>query len=445
MHNLGTVIRFTLKTKMMKKSFIITTIILVLIITAGINIPLLISQFANDEPTSTESMKATKAMKAMEPTSMGLVQDGKYADVVKAFEEQLTKHGNNDLKLVPSTAEEELCKQVDAGELEGYLKFEPKKGEAGDVEKQSFPQAVFHGKDKLGQGDELIVTGALSTVKTEWLVKDSLTEQQKAELSKPVTLDTETIVKEGEKSDEHNPVQKSISGFVVMVLIILFFMTNTMTGNMIASEVTQEKSSRIMEILITSVSPLAQMFGKIIGMFLLGLMQIIVFFAVVVMNLLLPHNVAPLKELNFDISMLDWTVVGGGLLLYVLGYFLYATLYAAVGSIVSRMEDLAQAVMPITLLTIVAFYIAIFSISTPNTLLVRAASYIPFFTPTSMLLRIGTDSAAWWEFWVSIAIMIVSILFFGWLAAKIYRTGVLMYGKRPSWKEIRKAMKAYKI
>ncbi|MEW9106474.1 MAG: ABC transporter permease, partial [Paenibacillus sp.] len=62
-----------------------------------------------------------------------------------------------------------------------------------------------------------------------------------------------------------------------------------------------------------------------------------------------------------------------------------------------------------------------------------------------MLLRIGTVNAAWWEFWVSIAILIVSILFFGWLAAKIYRTGVLMYGKRPSWKEIRKAMKAYKI
>lgn len=428
MHNLGTVIRFTLKTKMMTKSFVITTIILALIMTVGVNIPFLISQFSSNEPTS-----------------IGLVQGGDYTEIAKSFEGQLVKHGSSDLKLVTSASEEELRKKVDSGDLEGYLKFDPKKDAAGNVEKQAFPQIVFHGKDELGHGDEATVTSALSAVKTEWLVKDSLTEQQKAELSKPVTIDTQKIVKEGEKATEENPIQKGISIIVVMVLIVLFFMTNTMTGNMIAAEVTQEKSSRIMEILITSVSPLAQMFGKIIGMFLLGLMQIIVFFAVVVINLLLPHNAAPLKNLNFDVSMIDWTVVGGGLLLYVLGYFLYATLFAAVGSIVSRTEDLAQAAMPISLLTMAAFYIAIFSVSTPNTLLVKVSSYIPFFTPTSMLLRIGTDSAAWWEFWVSIAILIVSILFFGWLAAKIYRTGVLMYGKRPSWKEIRKAMKAYKI
>lgn len=428
MHNLGTVIRFTLKTKMMTKSFVITTIILALIMTVGVNIPFLIKQFSSNEPTA-----------------IGLVQGGVYADIAKSFEEQLAKHGSGDLKLVPSASEEELRKKADSGDLEGYLKFDPGKDAAGNVEKQSFPQVVFHGKDELGHSDEATVTGALSAVKTEWLVKDSLTEQQKSELSKPVTIDTQKIVKEGEKATEENPMQKGISIIVVMVLIVLFFMTNTMTGNMISSEVTQEKSLRIMEILITSVSPLAQMFGKIIGMFLLGLMQIIVFFAVVVINLLLPHNAAPLKDLNFDISMIDWTVVAGGLLLYVLGYFLYATLFAAVGSIVSRTEDLAQAAMPISLLTLAAFYIAIFSVSTPNTMLVKASSYIPFFTPTSMLLRIGTGSAAWWEFWVSIAILIVSILFFGWLAAKIYRTGVLMYGKRPSWKEIRKAMKAYKI
>lgn len=428
MHNLGTVIRFTLKTKMMTKSFIITTIILALIMSVGVNIPYLISQFSSNEPTS-----------------IGLVQGGEYADIVKSFEDQLTKHGGSDLKLVPSASEEELRKKAESGDLEGYLKFEPKKDEAGNVGKQSFPQVVFHGKDELGHGDEATVTGVLSAVKTEWLVKDSLTEQQKAELSKPVMIDTQKIVKEGEIAEEENPTQKAISIIVVMVLIVLFFMTNTMTGNMIASEVTQEKSSRIMEILITSVSPLAQMFGKIIGMFILGLIQIIVFFAVVVINLLLPHNSAPLKALNFDISMIDWTVVGGGLLLYVLGYFLYATLFAAVGSLVSRTEDLAQAIMPITMLSLAAFYIVMFSVSSPNTLLVKATSFVPFFTPTSMLLRMGTGNAAWWEFWVSIAILIVSILFFGWLAAKIYRTGVLMYGKRPSWKELRKAMKAYKI
>ncbi|MGV2644575.1 ABC transporter permease, partial [Clostridium perfringens] len=127
---------------------------------------------------------------------------------------------------------------------------------------------------------------------------------------------------------------------------------------------------------------------------------------------------------------------------YILGYFLYAMLYAAIGSIVSRTEDLGHAVMPITMLSLVAFYIAIFSLSAPNSMLMKVSTYIPFISPTTILVRIGLGSIPFWEILLSLAILIVSILVFGWLAAKIYRTGVLMYGKRPTFKELRKAMKA---
>ncbi|CEH28685.1 ABC transporter permease [Aneurinibacillus migulanus] len=417
MHNVWTVVRFTLRTKMMTKAFIVTTIILALIISLGVNLPYIISLFSSNEPTS-----------------IGLVQ-GKATSIEKSLEQYFAKQEKTSFKIVPykDASEAKLNKEVEAGKIDGYLTLEEEKAGA-------FPKIVYHGEDELGMEEESALTHAFTLIKTEWLVKDSLTTEQIAELSQPVSVDSKLIAKAGE-TKEKNPV----SIIVVMVLIILFFMSNTMTSNMIAAEVTQEKSSRIMEILITSVSPLAQMFGKIIGMFLLGLLQIAVFLAVVVLNLLLPHNTAPLKSLNFDFTMIDWSVVGGGLVLYVLGYFLYATLSAAVGSIVSRTEDLSQAIMPITMLSMAAFYIAIFSISTPNSILVKVASYIPFFTPTSMLLRIGAGNPAWWEFWIGVLIMIVSIVFFGWLSAKIYRTGVLMYGKRPSLKEIRKAMKAYKI
>lgn len=131
--------------------------------------------------------------------------------------------------------------------------------------------------------------------------------------------------------------------------------------------------------------------------------------------------------------------------MYVLGYFLYALMYAAVGSIVSRTEDLGQAVMPIMMLGFVAFYVPLFSISNADTLVVKIASYVPFTSPLTMLLRIGVGEVAIWQVIVSLLILLVTTFIFGWLAAKIYRTGVLMYGKRPSIKEIRKAMKAYKI
>ena len=142
---------------------------------------------------------------------------------------------------------------------------------------------------------------------------------------------------------------------------------------------------------------------------------------------------------------MDLSILIIGLIFYILGYFLYATLYAAVGSIVSRTEDLGQAVMPITMLSLAAFYVAMFSLSSPNSLLLKVCSYIPFVSPVTILLRYGAGDAALLEVGLSLLILIAAIVFFSWLAAKIYRTGVLLYGKRPTLKELRKAMKAYKI
>src|ERR1044072_7846105 len=104
-----------------------------------------------------------------------------------------------------------------------------------------------------------------------------------------------------------------------------------------------------MEILITSVSPLTQMFGKVIGVFLVGLLQIGVFGVTIAINLMLPHNRNVLAGFDLDFSQMPLDVLGYGLIFYILGYFRYALLYAAVGSIVSRTEDLGQAVTPLTM------------------------------------------------------------------------------------------------
>ncbi|MMZ66346.1 ABC-2 family transporter protein [compost metagenome] len=124
---------------------------------------------------------------------------------------------------------------------------------------------------------------------------------------------------------------------------------------------------------------------------------------------------------------------------------MYATLFAAVGSLVSRTEELGQAVMPITMISLVAFYIGMFSMAAPNSMLLKICSYIPFISPVSMIIRIGLGDTPVWEIALSLLILVAGIFLFGWLSAKIYRTGVLLYGKRPTFKELRKAMKAYKI
>jgi ABC-2 type transport system permease protein len=232
---------------------------------------------------------------------------------------------------------------------------------------------------------------------------------------------------------------------VVYLILFLLFTTIMGTGQLIATEITAEKSSRVMEVLVTSVSPLTQMFGKIFGMFIIGLSQTALFVAAAAINLSMPHNDSALKSIGINIKDVPVDVFIYAIAFYLIGYFLFATLYAGVGSLVSRTEDLGQAVMPLMFLNLGGFYIGMFGLNAPDSTFVKVASFIPFFTPYAMFMRIGMTEVPIWEIAVSLGVLLITTLVCGWLSAKIYRTGVLLYGKRPTIKELRKAMKAYKL
>ncbi|MBU5441055.1 ABC transporter permease [Paenibacillus sp. MSJ-34] len=429
MNKLGTIIGFTFKNKVKTKAFLVTTIVLILLMTIGINIPFIISLFDGDQNKT---------------AAIGVVADGK-TEVAAMLKDYYDKQENPDLQI--RLYDQEASAQADETKLKQEVANKVIKGYLVPQENVQigFPDFVYKSEGMIDMNVSSSLQNALRTIKMEVIVKDSLTEAQKEALNAPIQIESEQIATEPGENPAKTGEQAAIGYIMVTVLMVLFFMTIMMTGNMIASEVTAEKSSRIMEILITSTSPLQQMFGKVIGMFLVGLVQIVVFAITIAVNLSLPHNAAVFADIGLDLSQIDPAMIIYGFIFYVLGYFLYATLFAAIGSLVSRTEELGQAVMPITVLSLAAFYISTFSVSTPNTILVKVSSFIPFFSPTSMILRIGVGHVAAWEIWLSIAILAVSIYVFGWLSAKIYRTGVLMYGKRPTFKELRKAMKAYKI
>ncbi|MGM1047163.1 MAG: ABC transporter permease [Bacillota bacterium] len=431
MNSMWTVIRFTFMNKVRTKSFIVTTLIFALLISVGVNLPYIIQLFSGE--------------KAGAPEKIGLVYEQQQQlaeDLTKGMSGLTT---NFELVKYDTLNEAALNKDVADGVIEGYIKFEAQEG-------SKFPAVIYSSEDEeIDPELQSTLQAALQGPKTRSVVEGlTLTDAQINEINTPVQINSQSVgdLKGGEAGDvtagEH-PSEEAINYAVVYALVILFFVTLMGTGNMIASEVTTEKSSRIMEILITSVSPLSQMFGKVIGMFLLGLAQIVTFGVVLVVNLMLPHNIDTFASLDLNLSAIDPMLLVFGIVFYIFGYFLYAVIYAAVGSIVSRTEDLGQAIMPITMLSLAAFYIAIFSLAAPNSTLMKVSAYIPFFSPTSMIVRIGLGNPPMWEILASLAILIVSIFVLGWLSAKIYRTGVLMYGKRPSFKELAKAMKAYKM
>ncbi|MCG7379408.1 ABC transporter permease [Paenibacillus sp. ACRSA] len=432
MNKMGTITGFTFKNKVKTKSFMVTTIVLAILITIGLNVPYFITLFNGGSSGGGAS--------GDHPVNIGLLTSTQ-PEVSEKLESFSSAQGDQAYRFIAGGDKDEAALQADtqAGLTDGYLKFE-------EVAGQEFPQPILYSSDEVSPQIIASIEAALQSVKLDVVVKDVLTAEQKELITTPVKLTQENLsTDEGAAGTESENGMSPINYIVVYLLIILLFTSTMMTGNMIASEITAEKSSRIMEILITSVSPLSQMFGKIIGIFLVGMLQIGIFGAVVAGNMLLPHNINVLSDFNMNLSDINTAVIVYGLIFYILGYFLYAVMFAAIGSMVSRTEELGQAVLPITMLSLVSFYIAIFSIATPNILLLKVASFIPFTSPTAILVRIGAGVAPTWEILTSLAILAVSILIFGWLAAKIYRTGVLMYGKRPTFKELFKAMKAYKI
>ncbi|NOU82945.1 ABC transporter permease [Paenibacillus sp. LMG 31459] len=429
MNKMGSIINFTFKNKVRTKSFMITTLILVLLLSIGMNVPYLIKVFKGEDG-------------AKEATQIGVVAEQGFrpTELLLAYTPPAETDAQVEFTVYTSADDAALKQGLEDEKIEGYLTFASEGSEG-------VPPVTYHSKDgDISDKVQSYLQTALQQVNTGLIVGDKLTESQVAAIFAPVSIGTEQLNADAAASGSEEGDAKPVINYVVVyVLLMLFFMSVMMTGNMIAAEITSEKSSRIMEILITSASPLTQMFGKVIGIFLVGLLQIAIISASIAVNLMLPHNSGILSDFNLDLGQLNASILVYGFILYILGYFLYALMYAAVGSIVSRTEDLGQAVMPVMMVGFVSFYLPLFSISNPDTLLVKVASFVPFTSSLSLLLRIGVGHVAFWEIMVSLAILLATTFVFGWLAAKIYRTGVLMYGKRPSIKEIRKAMKAYKI
>lgn len=446
MNKLGHVISFTYRNKVKNKSFRWTTLSLAILLVIGLNIPYFIQLFSGNN--GEDNLKIAIASSNYNEIATQIQQAAQKQQQATSSTDNPMMNASSDLQDTnlqwqdQFESEATLRKQVEDGKIGGYLLLQ--KPSQGDP---AFP-AVTYVSEKNDVVIQSLLQTATQTAKVQYIAAGKLTNTQLEQIGTPVTVNhtSPDDLNGNADSKKENPIKSNTENYIlVYLLMVLFFFSLTITGNMIASEITAEKSSRVMEILISSLSPLTQMFGKIIGVFLVGLTQIASYGIVIAVNLSLPYYQEVLAKFDLHVSNLSLNIVGFGLLYYVLGYFLYATLFAAIGSIVSRTEDLGQAISPITMLTLAAFYIGIFSISNSDSLLMRISSYIPFFSPTTSIVRIGLGSMPIWEIAISIGILLVSILFFGWLSAKIYRTGVLMYGKRPSLKELRKAMKSYKI
>ena len=230
--------------------------------------------------------------------------------------------------------------------------------------------------------------------------------------------------------------------FYTYIMIFALYMVILLYGQMVATNVATEKSSRAMELLITSAKPTSMMFGKVLASCIAGLIQLVAVFGTALVFYNINKGAWGDNRIIESIFNIPVELFAYMLVFFVLGFLIYAFLYGAIGSTASKLEDINTSVMPITFLFIIAFFVVIFSMtsgSVDNTLM-KVCSYIPFTSPMAMFTRICMSTVAWYEIAISIAILIVSTIGVGCIAAKIYRVGVLLYGTTPKIGAVIKAV-----
>ena len=267
---------------------------------------------------------------------------------------------------------------------------------------------------------------------------------------------------EGEETTKMDGIIKLIFGMILGMLLYIFIFAY---GSMIMMSVIEEKTSRIVEIMISSVKPFQLMMGKILGTSLAGLTQFLVWTILIVMfsylmtaifgietstqnsELLLSSsgnmsmNTEALDMISAFIDLPLTNIFVAFLIYFIGGYLLYASLFAAIGAAVDNQTDAQQFVMPITIILVLALYVGIFTVpEDPNGTVAIIFSYIPFTSPVVILMRIP-NGVPIYEQIISIIILYLTFTLCIWVAAKIYRVGILMYGKKPSYKELIKWLK----
>ena len=243
-------------------------------------------------------------------------------------------------------------------------------------------------------------------------------------LNPDVKINLETVNKNG-----------AASVIYTFVLIYALYMAITFYGSHVMNSVVTEKTSRAMEVLATSVKPNALLFGKIISTSLAGLIQIaaIIIEAFICVKISSANN--PSFPVNQIISNIPTQILVYMLIFFLLGFLIYSFLYGAFASTISKIDELGSAVMPVQIIIIFTFFVTMSAINSGNadTPFNVFLSYFPFTAPMMMFTRAIISNVSTLEIILSILVLIVSTYFIGWLSARIYRVGILMYGEKPNF------------
>ena len=395
------ILKFELKNYMNNKVFVGVTIFLVLLIAAVMFFPRISVLFSSGDGGEQPTDLPVMLVKAEDPSQAEMVRET-FAAAFADYEVQSTDADIADIK-DKITSEDVECAFVMTGPttytyyVNNLSMYDTNSAVANEVLQQIYQMNA--------------------------MINGGMTQEQAGEvMSIQITSEVENLGKD-----------QMQNFFYTYIMIFALYMVILLYGQMVATNVATEKSSRAMEVLITSAKPTGMMFGKVIASCIAGLVQLVAVFgsALVFYNLNKSYwgdNMIIDSIFNIPPELFVYMLI-----FFILGFLIYAFMYGAVGSTASKLEDINTSVMPITMLFVVAFVVVMTSMSSSNidNTLMTVCSYIPFTSPMDMFTRICMSTVPMYEILVSIAILIGSTVGVGFIAAKIYRAGVLLYGRSP--------------
>ena len=411
MRDLKTVIAFTIKDMVQRKSFIISTLIILVLIVIGFNIPNIMKALTNGE----ESSSADKVL-VVDSTNLfeGTLENLNQMELGDEF--QIT----ND-----NVSFDDIKTKIENKDIDEAILIEPK--EDNGIYTLRY---IVENKTQVASVPEDIIN-AVSTIYTNLQIsKLGLTQEQILSLTPNFEFSIEQT--------EEQEVSGNIG--VMMIMSLILFYAIYFCAYQVSSSITTEKTSKIMETLVTSTSPKTIVLGKTIGIGIVGLIQVCIIVGVALISakaFLEPG----LLETVLDMSKFTPYLAIITIVYFILGYFAYALLYALTGSTVSKPEDIQSANTPVAILAVIGFYLAYFTMMNPTSELNQFAAIFPISSPFCMPFRIMMGIASTSEVILSIIVLLITILIIAKVAIKIYSNAILNYGTKMTFKDIVKVYK----
>lgn len=405
-HDLLTVIKFTMRDILSRKSFRISTIIIMVLIVLGFNVPNFINSINGGDFSDTMILSDPE-------------------DLYNGSLEILNQNSDSlGYKFDISTlSTDEIKTEVNDGEVSSAI-----------IINRTAKNNITLNYIVKNSATAIPPTTVLDTLNSLYvnlqIQKLNLPAEQLSQISPEFTFNIEQT--------EEQEVSGNI--FVMMMLSFVLFFAIYFCAYQVSSSITIEKTSKIMETLVTSTSPRTIVLGKTIGIGLVGLMQIVLFAVVAIIS---AYSFLDRGLLNsvLDLSSLTPYLAIIMIVYFVLGYFTYALMYALTGSTVSKPEDIQSANTPIAMIVMIGFYLAYFTLVDPTSNLNLFAALLPISSPFCMPLRVMMGIASGWEVALSIIILIITCATIAHVAIKIYSNAILNYGTKMSFRDIIKTYK----